>query len=178
MCLHCDFLQFTNQVCLNGFAEYAFHLTRLNPEMMNIHQDSGMVNISYFRFDVDDSGDLDANRPVPFRLTPNIAEFLTPHGVNGPVVCGMIALARCMIYPNYKLQAILRAVLRDEMISYMKKKNDDRELVCVMNGQRLESTSRENESEIVINMVNKAVTSIMTKLGSLSTFDGADSKVK
>lgn len=146
--------------------------------MMNLHQDSGMVNISYFRFDIDDtSGDLDSQRPVPFRLTPNISEFLTPHGVNGPVVCGMIALARCMVYPNYKLQAILRAVLRDEMISYMKKKHDDRELMCAVSGQRLENTNRDNESEIVINMVNKAVTGIMGRLTSLSTFDGSESKV-
>lgn len=164
-------------MCLSGFAEYAFHLTRLNPEMMNLHQDSGMVNISYFRFDIDDNtGDLDANRPVPFRLTPNISEFLTPHGVNGPVVCGMIALARCMVYPNYKLQAILRAVLRDEMITYIKKKHDDRDIMVAMSGQRPEN--RENESEIVINMVNKAVNSIMSRLTSLSTFDGSESKVR
>jgi hypothetical protein len=32
-------------------------------------QDSGLVNISYFKFDVDDvSGELDSNRPVPFRF--------------------------------------------------------------------------------------------------------------
>lgn len=146
--------------------------------MMNLHQDSGMVNISYFKFDIDDStGDLDSNRPVPFRLTPNISEFLTPHGVNGPVVCGMISLARCMVYPNYKLQAILRAVLRDEMISYIKKKQDDRELMCAVSGQKVENASHETESEMVINMVNKAVNGIMGRLTSLSSFDGSESKV-
>ena len=63
------------------FAEYVLHLTRLNPDMMYIHQDSGLINIAYFKFDVDDiSGELDANRPVPFRLTPNILEFLTSTG--------------------------------------------------------------------------------------------------
>lgn len=46
-----------------------------------MHQDSGLINIAYFKFDVDDtSGELDANRPVPFRLTPNILEFLTSTG--------------------------------------------------------------------------------------------------
>lgn len=49
--------------------------------MMYVHQDSGLINIAYFKFDVDDtSGELDANRPVPFRLTPNILEFLTSTG--------------------------------------------------------------------------------------------------
>lgn len=48
---------------------------------MYVHQDSGLINIAYFKFDVDDtSGELDANRPVPFRLTPNILEFLTATG--------------------------------------------------------------------------------------------------
>lgn len=49
--------------------------------MMYVHQDSGLINVAYFKFDVDDtSGELDANRPVPFRLTPNILEFLTNTG--------------------------------------------------------------------------------------------------
>lgn len=49
--------------------------------MTYVHQDSGLINVAYFKFDVDDtSGELDANRPVPFRLTPNILEFLTSTG--------------------------------------------------------------------------------------------------
>lgn len=47
--------QFTLQLALACFAEYVLHLTRLNPDMMYLHQDSGLVNISYFKFDVDDS---------------------------------------------------------------------------------------------------------------------------
>lgn len=46
--------QFTLQLALACFAEYVFHLTRLNPDMMYLHQDSGLMNISYFKFDVDD----------------------------------------------------------------------------------------------------------------------------
>ena len=44
-------------------------------------QDSGLANISYFKFDVDDvTGELDSNRPVPFRMTPSIVEFVTSIG--------------------------------------------------------------------------------------------------
>lgn len=46
---------FTLQLALACFAEYVFHLTRLNPDMMYLHQDSGLMNIAYFKFDVDDS---------------------------------------------------------------------------------------------------------------------------
>ena len=65
-------------------------------------QDTGKLNVAYFRFDINDAtGDLDANRPVPFRLTPNISEFLTTIGVSGPLTASMIAVARCFALPNF-----------------------------------------------------------------------------
>ena len=67
------------------------------------------------------SGDLDSHRPVPFRLTPTIAEFLTPTGISGPLTAGMIAAARCLVQPQYKAEAFLRAILRDEYITWNKK---------------------------------------------------------
>lgn len=113
---------FTLQLSLACFAEYVLHLTRLNPDMMYIHQDSGLLNVAYFKFDVEDSkGELDANRPVPFRLTPNLQELLTDIGISGPLTASMIATARCFTHPNFKVQTILRAILRDEMIASHKK---------------------------------------------------------
>merc|ERR1711994_825311 len=69
----------------------------------------------------DVTGELDSNRPVPFRMTPNVAEFVTSIGVNGPLTSSMIAAGRCFVQPSFKIQAILRAVLRDEMIAWSKK---------------------------------------------------------
>lgn len=46
---------FTLQLSLACFAEYVLHLTRLNPDMMYLHQDSGLMNVSYFKFDVNDA---------------------------------------------------------------------------------------------------------------------------
>lgn len=67
------------------------------------------------------SGELDANRPVPFRLTPNIAEFVTPVGVNGVMTSAMVAGARCLVEPQFSIKSVLRAILRDEMIAWHKK---------------------------------------------------------
>ena len=67
------------------------------------------------------TGELDANRPVPFRLTPNIAEFLTATGVTGPLTAAMVSSARCFVQPQYKLPSFLRAMLRDEYITWHKK---------------------------------------------------------
>jgi len=67
------------------------------------------------------SGELNANRPVPFRLTPNIAEFLTIIGVTGPLTAAMLVTARCFVYPPYKIASYLSAILRDEYITWHKK---------------------------------------------------------
>ena len=92
---------FTLQLSLWSLIEYALHLTRLNPDMMYLHQESGLINVSYFKFDVDDvNGEVNAARPVPFRLTPNIVEFITNIGISGPFTASMIATARCFLQPN------------------------------------------------------------------------------
>lgn len=161
----------TLQMALVNLAEYVLHLTRLNADMLYIHQDSGLLSVSYFKFDVEDlNGELDANRPVPFRLTPNMVEFLTMIGVGGPLTASMIAAARCLVQPSAKVSSILKAVLRDEMISWHKKKtNDEKDKDTGNNGQV--------EGEILISLVNKAVNAIINRLQGLSTFDGNESKV-
>ncbi|XP_046480160.1 transformation/transcription domain-associated protein [Neodiprion pinetum] len=161
---------FTLQLSLACFAEYVLHLTRLNPDMTYVHQDSGLINVAYFKFDVDDiSGELDANRPVPFRLTPNILEFLTSTGVSGPLTASAIATARCLVQPSFKVHTILRAILRDEVIAEHSKKQEDAE--------NASQAPQDMKGELLITMVTRAVTAIVTRLNSLANFDGTDSKV-
>lgn len=45
----------TAQLALTAAAEYVLHLTRLNPDMLYIHLDSGQLNVAYFKFDIDDT---------------------------------------------------------------------------------------------------------------------------
>lgn len=160
---------FTLQLSLTCFAEYVLHLTRLNPDMMYVHQDSGLINIAYFKFDIDDtSGELDANRPVPFRLTPNIFEFLTTIGVCGPLTASAIATARCLVQPTFQLNAILRAILRDEVIADHKRQED---------AEGASQAPTDPKGELLITMVTRAVNAIVNRLNSLANFDGIDSKV-
>ncbi|XP_019648049.1 PREDICTED: transformation/transcription domain-associated protein-like [Branchiostoma belcheri] len=160
----------TQQLALMGFVEFVLHLTRLNPEMLYVAQDCGQLHASYFRFDINDaSGDLDANRPVPFRLTPNISDFLTPIGVSGVLTSCMIAAARCFVQPNFKLDSLLRAVLRDELIYWHKKKQDELHVGSTQ--------PQDMDGEVLITMVNKAVNAIMTRLQNLAQFEGGESKV-
>ncbi|XP_034049033.1 transformation/transcription domain-associated protein isoform X2 [Thalassophryne amazonica] len=164
---------FTIQLALIGLAEFMLHLNRLNPEMLQIAQDTGKLNVSYFRFDINDAtGDLDANRPVPFRLTPNISEFLTTIGVSGPLTASMIAVARCFAQPNFKVDGILKAVLRDEIIAWHKKTQEDTSMPLSAAGQ-----PENMDSQQLVLLVQKAVTAIMTRLHNLAQFEGGESKV-
>ncbi|KAF4106688.1 hypothetical protein G5714_012678 [Onychostoma macrolepis] len=164
---------FTIQLALIGLAEFMLHLNRLNPEMLQIAQDTGKLNVSYFRFDINDAtGDLDANRPVPFRLTPNISEFLSTIGVSGPLTASMIAVARCFAQPNFKVDGILKAVLRDEIIAWHKKTQEDTSMPLSPAGQ-----PENMDSQQLVSLVQKAVTAIMTRLHNLAQFEGGESKV-
>lgn len=66
-----------------------------------------------------------------------------------------------------QVQAIMRPILRDEMVLSRIKKNEEPEV----------KEERLNDNEQLINMVNKAITSITNRLNSLALFDGLDSKV-
>ncbi|XP_033101198.1 transformation/transcription domain-associated protein-like isoform X1 [Anneissia japonica] len=161
---------FTGQLALLGLAEFVLHLTRLNPDILQVEQDTGQLSVFYFRFDIDDTtGELDANRPVPFRLTPNIAEFLTSVGINGLLSASMISIARCLVQPNFQLVALLRAILRDEMIAWDKKKQDD----ALPAG----SQPMNMKGELLNSTVMRAVNIIMTRLQNLAQFEGGESKI-
>ena len=68
----------------------------------------------------DTTGELDANRPVPFRLTPCLQSLISPIGITGPLQMSMVAACRCLVQPQYSLHSILRAILRDEFIAWCK----------------------------------------------------------
>lgn len=177
----------TLQLALACFAEHALHLTRLNPDMMYLHRDSGLMNVSYFRFDVDDTtGRLDDSRPVPFRLTPNLVEYLSPVGLSGPLVASITATARCLVYPNFRVHTILRAILRDEMMVVVvnnKKKQQQQQQQQQTAGEQQQTTDNETgaggdmQSKQVIEMVTDAVAAISKRLNALAHIDAGDSKV-
>jgi len=161
----------TQQVALAGFVEFVLHLTRLGPEMINIARDCGNITFNNFRFDIDDTkGDLDANRPVPFRLTPNIQEFITPVGINGVITHCMIAVARCLVQPQFSVNSYFKAVLKDELIGWNKKKQDEQNPLAT-------SSQSEIDNELLITLVTNASNAMMTRLQNLAIFENGESKV-
>uniref|UniRef100_UPI00358E7EB0 transformation/transcription domain-associated protein-like n=1 Tax=Myxine glutinosa TaxID=7769 RepID=UPI00358E7EB0 len=164
---------FTLQLALLGFVEFVLHLNRLNPEMLQIVQDTGQLSVDFFRFDIDDAtGDLDTIRPVPFRITPNISEFLTPIGVSGPLTASMIAVARCFAQNSFKVDGILKAVLRDEIVWWQKKTAEDG-----ATGGAVGGPPETMDSERFVTRLQKATDAVLARLHSLAVFDGTESKL-
>ncbi|KAF7489783.1 Transformation/transcription domain-associated protein [Sarcoptes scabiei] len=113
---------FTLQLGLAGLSEFVFHLTRLNPDMMYIHRDSGLMNIAYYRFDfIEEKGELNSFKTIPFRITNSIQNLLTDIGIRGPLTQTMIATSSCLTHPNYKIRSIILAIFRDEIINWYKR---------------------------------------------------------
>ncbi|KAH8272038.1 hypothetical protein KR018_007399 [Drosophila ironensis] len=163
----------TLQMALAFLCEHALNLTRLNTDMIYLHQDSGLMNISYFKFDVnDDKGQLNQRRPVPFRLTPNIGEFVTHIGIIGPLSAAIVATARCFIQPNYKLCSILQTILRDEIIALQKKGFRESKLTEGLDDLYGDGNSMEH----TVTVVNSAVDTIMTRFNKISYFDSIENK--
>ena len=187
---------FTLQLSLCCIIEYAFHLTRLNADIMYLHQDSGLVNVSYFKFNLDDvTGELNSVRPVPFRLTPNIVEFLTNIGISGPLQASVIATARCFLQPNFQvghlftlcrfiefksnfgtfqLATVLRTILRDEIITIYRKQIMNTKPVDSNEDLSQDKSFSEINIENVIQVINKGTNQIIERLTVLSNFDQSD----
>ncbi|XP_019851030.1 PREDICTED: transformation/transcription domain-associated protein [Amphimedon queenslandica] len=161
--------QITRQLALVGLAEFVFHLSRLDLEMFQISRSSGCLTQTFYKFEINNEGALDANRAVPFRLTPNIQSFLSPIGISGPLYMSMVAVARVLVQPQYSIESILLALFRDEFIAWSKRKQEEAEGHFV--------SLADVSSEMVTPFVNDAVDITLTRLFNLADFETGKSQV-
>ena len=132
-----------------------------------------------------------SKQQVPFRLTHGIKHFVTDCGINGPMKATMIATASCFTHPNYKIRSVLCAILRDEIILWYKQAKSNEKISilsslasqsnltddldelsnCERQQMKLATVLGQSESaeivgEKLVNLVTKAVNSIMSRLRS------------
>lgn len=99
-------------------------------------------------------------------LTAAATEQLTGTLPSGPVVkCEPSILAP-------QVDGILKTVLRDEIIAWHKKTQEDTSSPLSAAGQ-----PENMDSQQLVSLVQKAVTAIMTRLHNLAQFEGGESKV-
>lgn len=106
------------------------------------------------------------------------AQACWPHGFCGQAQCrweaaplGCWSNTDCfLLFPQ--VDGILKTVLRDEIIAWHKKTQEDTSSPLSAAGQ-----PENMDSQQLVSLVQKAVTAIVTRLHSLAQFEGGESKV-
>ena len=76
-CLYLVVVQFTKHLALFGMAEFVFHLTRLEPDLLHIARNTGCLTQAFLTFDINDKGQLPyISRGI---VLPPSAEVLSTH---------------------------------------------------------------------------------------------------
>ncbi len=84
---------------------------------------------------------------------------------------GLLTLSKSVSALN-QVDGILKAVLRDEIIAWHKKTQEDTSMPLSPAGQ-----PENMDNQQLVSLVQKAVTAIMTRLHNLAQFEGGESKV-
>jgi len=137
------------------FFEYAFNLTKLKPEMLNINESNGVAVVSDYTFLLDRvHGNLDQNNTIPFRMTPNLTNFITPYRKYQMINC-LTATGQCLNNSIEDLSVVLKLLLKDELKSNY---NTSKHMKVLDNNQK------------VIENVEINLNYILTNFDKLKTF--------
>ena len=132
--------RFTTQWAVISFACYIFGIQHCEPTRLRIHLETGDVYIK----DMIPSVGYNQSDSVPFRLTPNIQEFMTPVGVEGVFLSALVSTAKCLLRPENELADYLSLFVRDEFLIWKRMGYSG------TNGQRIKDKTSdllENDSE-------------------------------
>merc|ERR1719470_610729 len=88
--------------------------------------------------------------------------------INIRLIGSMIALARCLVQPQFSINSYFKAILKDEMIGWNKKHHDE---------QNHTSNQSDVDNDALITMVTKASDAVTTRLQNLAIFENGESKV-
>ncbi|KAL3102749.1 hypothetical protein niasHS_001311 [Heterodera schachtii] len=145
------------QFALLGLSEHALFLSSMRPDALFLDLSTGQLFFTDYKFDLTKKVcetiagkvpfiELDANRPVPFRLTPNISHFLGL-SIDGHFIGALPAIARSL--NALSLEVWLWPILWDV---FAKAAEDDPQLN-------------------IVNPIKRAVDTIVGRVKALSQFD-------
>uniref|UniRef100_A0A1I8HGE9 PI3K/PI4K catalytic domain-containing protein n=1 Tax=Macrostomum lignano TaxID=282301 RepID=A0A1I8HGE9_9PLAT len=156
----------TGQLGLLGLLEMTLGLEKAGPDRLLLQLDTGRASVTRQVWSssvaatagsfASQAADSQPPTAVPFRLTPNLCELISPLGIRGPLQAAIIASARCLVLPKYQLAAYLRCVLRDEVILTYRQANGG---ACP-------------EADALTQSVGQAVSAILARLQALAAFEG------
>ncbi|KAI9486745.1 MAG: hypothetical protein EXX96DRAFT_53394 [Benjaminiella poitrasii] len=151
--------RFIAQYATATFMCYLFNIERRLPHKIMISCKTGNIYMKELHLGWDQSNYmLRSEDAIPFRFTPNIQDYVTPVGIEGPFSSSLMATARCLTEPELELDQYISLFIRDDLISWhtsqpqLNTKINYRELVQanvtqIMAKAQLLSCRTENEKE-------------------------------
>ncbi len=110
--------QFTAQTALSALASHVLLLGKGAPHVFRFIPGTGNIVPREVAPVMNVHGLLANQDPVPFRLTPNLVNFLTPMGIIGVFFGAFVAAAHTLHDPDLGLREFLGVIFRDEAISW------------------------------------------------------------
>ncbi|PWN50372.1 hypothetical protein IE53DRAFT_368968 [Violaceomyces palustris] len=108
--------QFTLQQASTMFLTYVLFISARLPSRIHISRASGQVAMSDIVPTFNPAApQFKSSDPTPFRLSPNIQNFIGPIGIEGLLTSSMMALGRCLSEPERELEEYLSIFVRDEI---------------------------------------------------------------
>jgi len=111
--------QFALQVASSSFMTYIFSLSSRHPSRFQISRATGLIAMTELLPGISGSLPLFATTDVvPFRLTPNMQNFLGPIFTEGILTSGIMAIGRSLTEPEFDLEQQLCLLSKDEVFSW------------------------------------------------------------
>jgi len=156
--------QFSVEIAMMAFATHVFMMNKGAPHTMKFMLTTGNIVSWDMMVTYNSKGEIVVPEPIPFRLTPNLVNFVTPVGITGLFSAALIASAQTLNDPEFRIKDYLSAILRDEIISWHALTHEPWLMSAMPNSQLLET-------------VEKNANNMKTKLEELAEFDGTNSNV-
>ncbi|KAJ3037893.1 hypothetical protein HDV00_001237 [Rhizophlyctis rosea] len=111
--------QFTQSMAAATFMTYVLSIGGRQPHKFHISRATGNVWLSDLLPSLNNSTFQYTNtEAVPFRLTPNIQQFITPAGVEGVFTSALMSIGHSLTEPEFELDDYLSIFIRDELVTW------------------------------------------------------------
>ncbi|ORE10738.1 hypothetical protein BCV72DRAFT_199208 [Rhizopus microsporus var. microsporus] len=111
--------RFIAQYATATFMAYIFSVGNRMPHKIMISRRTGNVWMTEFLPGWNTANPVFGNgEAIPFRFTPNIQDFITPIGIEGPFASCLMATARCLTEPDFQLDQYICLFVRDELATW------------------------------------------------------------
>lgn len=111
--------KFTSQYASFVFMTYVLAIGHRFPHKIGFNRDTAALITSDLLPALNQSGQFTLTEAVPFRLTPNIQNFLTEAGIEGPFSSSIMALGQALSGKKQDLSDYLTLYIRDEILSWV-----------------------------------------------------------